>query len=75
MGQHQVALDLDEQQLQRYMKALLQDLRALEYMIEEDRLETGVVRIGAEQEMFLVNDQLGAAPVAVKCSNAQRNLV
>jgi CBS domain-containing protein/gamma-glutamyl:cysteine ligase YbdK (ATP-grasp superfamily) len=66
MGQHQVALELKEPQLQGYMKALLQDLRALEFMLEDQRLESGVIRIGAEQEMFLVNENLGAAPVAVE---------
>jgi len=34
------------------MKALLEDLRALEFMIENGRFETDVTRIGAEQEMF-----------------------
>jgi CBS domain-containing protein len=65
MGQHQVALDLDERKLQDFMRALLQDLRALEFMIDNDKLETGVVRIGAEQEMFLVDRDLRAAPVAL----------
>src|SRR6185295_17452181 len=51
--------------VQGYMKALLQDLRALEQMIENDQFETGVVRIGAEQEMFLVDEKLRPAPVAV----------
>lgn len=64
MGQHKVALDLEEHRLQEFMKALLQDLRALEFMIENNKLETGVVRIGAEQEMFLVNQDLRPAPVA-----------
>lgn len=46
------------------MKALLDDLRALELMLEGGRIESGVRRIGAEQEMFLVDSDLGAAPVA-----------
>jgi CBS domain-containing protein/gamma-glutamyl:cysteine ligase YbdK (ATP-grasp superfamily) len=46
------------------MKALLDDLRALEVMLEGDVMESGVRRIGAEQEMFLVDSNLGAAPVA-----------
>ncbi len=36
------------------MRSLLDDLRALEMMLEEGRIESGVRRIGAEQEMFLV---------------------
>ncbi|HEX8116573.1 MAG TPA: hypothetical protein VF521_04820, partial [Pyrinomonadaceae bacterium] len=46
------------------MKALLDDLRALELMLEGDVMESGVRRIGFEQEMFLVDSDLGPAPVA-----------
>jgi hypothetical protein len=46
------------------MKSLLTDLSALERMIETDRIESGVRRIGAEQEMFLVDGGLRPAPVA-----------
>ena len=46
------------------MKALLDDLRALELMLEGDILESGVRRIGSEQEMFLIDSDLGPAPVA-----------
>ncbi len=37
------------------MKAILADVHALERMLDEDRFETGVRRIGAEQEMFLLD--------------------
>ena len=70
MGHHQVALDLEERKLQEFMRALLQDLRALEYMIENEKIETDVVRIGAEQEMFLVNQDLRPAPVAIEVLQA-----
>ena len=46
------------------MKALLDDLRALEQMLETGMVESGVRRIGAEQEMFLVDANLGPAAVA-----------
>lgn len=46
------------------MKALLDDLRALEEMLETGRFESGVRRIGAEQELFLVDSNLSPAPVA-----------
>jgi CBS domain-containing protein/gamma-glutamylcysteine synthetase len=35
--------------------AMLADLRALERMLREGRFETGIRRIGAEQEMFLID--------------------
>jgi CBS domain-containing protein len=64
MGQHDVYQEADENKLKAYMKALLDDLRALERMLETGRLESGVHRIGAEQEMFLVDRNLNPAPVA-----------
>lgn len=39
-----------------FTKALLRDVVALERMLAEGCFETGVRRIGAEQEMFLVNE-------------------
>ena len=64
MGQQQVDSELDPRHLRAFMRALLNDLRALEQMIESGRVETGVERIGAEQEMFLVDRALRPAPVA-----------
>ncbi len=54
----------DPQTLRLFMKGLLTDLRALERMLAEDRIETGVRRIGAEQELVLVDSTWRAAPVA-----------
>src|ERR1044071_9192004 len=48
------------------MKALLEDLRALAFMLEDGRVESGVQRIGAEQEMFLVDRCLQPAPVSLE---------
>jgi CBS domain-containing protein/gamma-glutamyl:cysteine ligase YbdK (ATP-grasp superfamily) len=66
MGEHDVGQELDEQKLQAFMKALLDDLRALDYMLDNDLIESGVRRIGAEQEMFLVDRKLLPAPVGVE---------
>ena len=66
MGQHKVNTDLDQQKLHTFMKALLEDLRALEYLLDHDLIESGVRRIGAEQEMFLVDKNLRPAPLAVE---------
>src|SRR5436190_5055742 len=66
MGEHNVEQQFDEKKSQAFMKALLEDLRALEFMIEMDRFETGVVRIGAEQEMFLVDRNLRPAPISLE---------
>jgi len=48
------------------MKALLEDLRALAFMLEDGRVETGVTRIGAEQEMFLIDGDFRPAPVSME---------
>jgi len=50
----------------RFMRAILADLRALERMLKEGRLESGVRRIGAEQEMFLIDKNFSPAPGALK---------
>lgn len=64
MGQHNISQEANEDKVKAYMKALLGDLRALELMLETGRLESGVRRIGAEQEMFLVDRDLNPASVA-----------
>ena len=66
MGDHQVEREMDELKLQLFMKALLEDLHALDYMLDNDLIEEGVRRIGAEQEMFLVDKGLRPAPVSVE---------
>ncbi|MBX3227924.1 MAG: CBS domain-containing protein [Labilithrix sp.] len=50
----------------RYVRALLNDLRALERMVDEDMFEKNVAMIGAEQEMFLVDRAFNASPTALQ---------
>jgi CBS domain-containing protein len=64
MGDLNVSSEQSEQQSKLFMKALLADLTALEQMIEAGRIESGVRRIGVEQELFLVDDALQPKPVA-----------
>jgi CBS domain-containing protein len=66
MGEHNVEQQVDEQKAQAFMKALLEDLRALAFMLEDGRVESGVTRIGAEQEMFLIDRDLRPAPVSLE---------
>jgi CBS domain-containing protein len=47
---------LQEQSYRAFVRNALNDIRALELMIDHGWFESGVRRIGAEQEMFLVND-------------------
>lgn len=57
MGEHEVFPEQDEAALRRFTRQLLRDVRALEQMLEEGLFESGVRRIGAEQELFLVDDR------------------
>lgn len=64
MGDHVVAAVSGEPEARAFIKAMLADLTALERMIDGGRIERGVLRIGAEQEMFLIDRDLRPAPVA-----------
>jgi len=66
MGEHSVSTEHDSRQSQAFMKSLLADVSALERMIEAGRIESGVRRISAEQEMFLINRAMRPAPVAME---------
>ena len=50
---------------QTAIRWMLRDLQALERMLDERMFETDVTRIGAEQEMFLVDASWQPAPGAV----------
>lgn len=50
----------------RFTRAMLQDLRALERILAEGLLEEGVHRVGAEQELILVDERRRPAPIAME---------
>jgi CBS domain-containing protein/gamma-glutamylcysteine synthetase len=52
---------LDAERQREFTSAVLADLRALDRMIAEKRFETGIRRIGAEQELFLLDEQWAPA--------------
>ena len=63
MGESRVKLADSQEEVQRFMKYVLKDLRALDRMLNEDGwFETDPIRIGAEQELCLVNQQAKAWP-------------
>jgi CBS domain-containing protein len=65
MGEHDVRAALEGEQLRVFMKHVLDDLRAFEVMMAMGLFEEDVARIGAEQELFLVDRYYRPAPVAL----------
>ncbi|MBK8347680.1 MAG: CBS domain-containing protein [Saprospiraceae bacterium] len=55
MGEQKVSLVNDQKQMQKFVKSLLNDVNALEYMLNNDWFESDIIRIGAEQEMVMVD--------------------
>lgn len=62
MGDQNVSRSSDQDGLRRFTRQLLQDVRALEYMLRSGMFETGARRIGAEQELFLIDAHHNPAP-------------
>ncbi len=50
-----MASNADSPPMLKFMRALLADIEAIEYMLNHQWFESGVARIGAEQEMCLVD--------------------
>src|ERR1035438_8199956 len=61
MGQHEVSAHDDPQ---AFRLALLNDIEALKIMLDEGLIADATRRIGAEQELFLVDSSIRPAPVA-----------
>ncbi len=67
MGEQDVNEDMDAPALRTFTQALLRDVRALEQMLDanDGMIERGKRRIGAEQEMFLIDPSQRPAPLAM----------
>ncbi|MCG8606678.1 glutamate-cysteine ligase family protein, partial [bacterium] len=65
MGQQAIENISDSKQIRLFEKALLNDVQALEQMIENGMIESDVRRIGAEQELFLVDEAFQPSPQSV----------
>jgi CBS domain-containing protein/gamma-glutamylcysteine synthetase len=67
MGEQKVSILKDNHQMQRFVRHLLKDVQALDYMLKNDWFEQGITRIGAEQEMAIIdNKTFKPAPVAME---------
>lgn len=56
MGEHKVNKLNSQEELQLFVKHLLNDVKALELMLKQDSFEKDTMRIGAEQELFMVDN-------------------
>ena len=67
MGEQNVSLPSDQGNMRRFVKNLLNDVKAMEYMLEHNWFEDDVIRIGAEQEMCLIDKKtMKPVPIAVQ---------
>ena len=65
MGDKKVSTEYDEQQMREFTLGVLTDLQAMEKMLDAEMFEEDVCRIGAEQEVFLVDQAMHPAPIAM----------
>ncbi len=70
MGVETVKLAETKEQVQEFIKYLLKDIRAMEKMLSEDYFETDTIRIGAEQELCLVDKFAKPAPISIELLEA-----
>lgn len=56
MGEHHINPNTDENEFRAFMQAILDDIKALELMLERGMITDTATRIGAEQEFFLVDE-------------------
>lgn len=73
MGDQNVLTDRDENLMRQFTKAVLNDLQALEQMLEGGLMEEDALRIGAEQEMFLIDSAMHPAPLVLEVLEAAKD--
>lgn len=63
MGVQDIKAEFDGQERRLFMQAVLRDLRALERLLSSGQIESGINRIGAEQELVIVGRDWRPAPL------------
>ncbi|QSE98015.1 CBS domain-containing protein [Fulvivirga lutea] len=66
MGEHITKTVSSEHEHSTFLSHLLSDIKALEYMLNHQLIESGIARIGAEQEFCLVDDSFRPSDKAVE---------
>lgn len=70
MGEERVKVPESKEQSQKFLKYLLRDVRAMSKMLDEGWFEIDNIRIGAEQEVCLIDHNLKPAPIAMELLEA-----
>ena len=73
MGDKHVTSEYDDAQMRSFTLGVLGDLQALEHMLESGMFEEDVRRIGAEQEVFLVDSAMRPAGLAIEVIEEARD--
>ncbi len=66
MGDERVQLPESKEQSQQFLKYLLRDVRAMEKMLNDGLFEIDKIRIGAEQEICLIDRHTKPSPIAME---------
>ncbi len=66
MGEHSVHSNTDQKKRAEFIGHLLDDIKALEIMLEQNLIENDIIRIGAEQEFCLINSNWRPAKNALE---------
>jgi len=66
MGEERVKVPESKEQSQKFLKYLLRDVRAMDKMLKEGWFEVDNIRIGAEQELCLIDQNAKPAPIAME---------
>lgn len=66
MGEQNIHVNSSEKDRLNFLQHMLNDLKALERMHKESMIEDDIIRIGAEQEFCLVNEQWRPANCAIE---------
>ncbi len=62
MGKEKIKSVVKQKDLNKFTKRLLRDIKALEQMLKEGYFDTDIERIGAEQEICLIDQHFKPAP-------------
>ena len=74
MGEQRVSLLDNRKQRKKFIKNLLNDVKGLEYMLTNDWFEKDIIRIGAEQEMVMVDTKsFKPAMIAMKAMEEMKD--